>query len=222
MNRRAEMQCGGARAANDNEALAARRLIGPNALTQVADALIARHGSAMASRTFLRAGLGHRLERRPSDMIPAGEAADLNRALFELLGEEEAHGVVRQAGASLADYLLARRIPAAAQRVFRNAPRAFGRALLYAAIAKNAQTFAGGGRFAWRRVDGADHLTIEDSALTLGFTDAPVPVCGLFAATFEGLLRSLIDPRVRVRETRCRAMGGAASTEPLLFLAERV
>lgn len=186
------------------------RRIGPNALTQVADALVASGGRARAEAVFEAAGLWRRLAAPPTAMVPAAEAAALNRALFETLPREEAEAVLARAGARLGDYLLAHRIPRLAQRLIRAAPSRLGRALLYGAIRRNAETFAGADRFSAAISAQSDILTIEESAPAADMRGADGPVCGLFAGTFERLLRVLVSDRLRVREIECAAMGAPA------------
>ncbi len=186
------------------------RRIGPNALTRVAEALTERVGPARADAVFRAAGLAHRFAAPPTAPVPVAEAAALTRALFQAVGPAEAHLTTRRAGALLGAYLLAVRIPRGAQAVIKASPRRLGATLLFAAMARNAATFAGdGGKFSVARAADGWRIRLDGSALAGAESGSALwserPVCGLFSGAFEALLRALVDDGVRVRETCCAA-----------------
>ncbi|MCZ8316929.1 bacteriochlorophyll 4-vinyl reductase [Phreatobacter sp.] len=175
-------------------------VIGPNAVLQHA-AVIRRHGGEARLAQVMAAA---RLSRLPTGdaMIPEGEAAALHRALRTA---PDAEALEREAGAATADYILAHRIPAAAQRLLKALPAALAAPLLSRAIERNAWTFAGSGSF--RRIDSWT-FTLRDNPLVRG-EQAGEPLCAWHAAVFERLYRVLVAPDCRCRETACAAAGAA-------------
>lgn len=175
-------------------------VIGPNAVLQHA-AVIRRHGGEARLAQVMAAA---RLSRLPTGdaMIPEGEAAALHRALRTA---PDAEALEREAGAATADYILAHRIPAAAQRLLKALPAALAAPLLSRAIERNAWTFAGSGSF--RRIDSWT-FALRDNPLVRG-EQAGGPLCVWHAAVFERLYRVLVAPDCRCRETACAAMGAA-------------
>lgn len=182
--------------------------IGPNAITRVAEALSAMEGAGAARRVFSRAGLPQYLLRMPTDMVDETHVTRLHQALVEYLGAPRARAIGRRAGQYTADYLLAHRIPAAAQRALRILPAAIASRLLAQAIARHAWTFAGTGTFSARHGRPTTFL-VADSPICRGQMST-VPCCDFYAATFERLYARLVHPYAQVVETDCRAMGAAA------------
>jgi divinyl protochlorophyllide a 8-vinyl-reductase len=184
---------------------AASGRIGPNAVTRIAQALEVGQPTGMTRRVFEAAGLGFWLVRPPEEMVEEGAVARLHASLIAELGEARARQISWEAGSLTGDYLLARRIPRLAQALLRALPRRLAARLLLAAISRHAWTFAGSGRFAYAFTPGLV-LTIKGSPLCrLVRTDEPA--CAYFAATFERIFRAILDPRTRVTETACEAMG---------------
>ena len=179
--------------------------IGPNAVTQTVAALRARLGDVFALET-LRSATGRTLETLPEAMVPEEEANALMAAVRATCGETEGAALLRDAGVRTAAYLLANRIPVPAQWVIRALPQGLGMRLLLAAVSKHAWTFAGTGRFTYR-VGSPTVLRFADCAICRGHHTASV-ACDYYAATFETLLRTLVDDRTRVREVECSAAGG--------------
>ncbi len=182
--------------------------IGPNAVTRVAEALTARDGPGACRTVFEAAGLAHHLDAPPTAMVDEADVAALHRALFDVLGAEEAAEVAWEAGRLTGLYLLAHRIPRPAQAILRHLRRPLAARILLKAIARHAWTFAGSGTFAhgfdpglWLRLDGSP--VCRDIR-----TEAPA--CHYFAATFETVLAAMLGPRTRVVETDCAAAGAAA------------
>jgi len=177
-------------------------LIGPNALTQLLDPIARRHGSGRLSELLDRAGIAALPDM--TALIAEAPVAKLHRDLRQAL-PETAPAIAREAGIATARYILAYRIPKPAQTLLRLLPAALAGRLLAKAIAKNAWTFAGSGRFriaAWRPLT----FEIADNPLVRGET-AQGPLCHWHVAVFETLLRSLADPKAHVIETDCCAAG---------------
>lgn len=184
--------------------------IGPNALTRTLEAVIALEGQQGAARVFGAAGLSRYLEQPPTGMVPEGDVTALYRAVRDQLGEDRARSVGWIAGRRTADYLLAHRIPRAAQRVLRLLPAPLSARVLCAVIARHAWTFAGSGRMACRHGHGV-RIVIESCPLCRA-TIADAPVCDYFAGTFERLFGALVQAEARARETACAATGAPSCT----------
>jgi divinyl protochlorophyllide a 8-vinyl-reductase len=184
-------------------ALAGR--IGPNAVTRLAEAMASRHPREVTRHVFEAAGLGFWLVRPPEEMVEEGAVARLHASLIEELGEARAREISWQAGLLTGDYLLRRRIPALAQAVLRALPRRLAARVLLRAIARHAWTFAGRGRFGYTFSPGLT-LTIKSSPLCR-LVRTEEPACAYFAATFERIFQTIVDPRTRVVETACEATG---------------
>jgi divinyl protochlorophyllide a 8-vinyl-reductase len=141
-------------------------------------------------------------------MVPESDVSALHAALRRALGPDAAAAVSLDAGMRTGDYLLAHRIPRAAQAVLRALPAPLAARVLARAIARHAWTFAGSGTFAF--APGRPfRLSIAGCPLCRDVR-ANEPVCGYYAATFERIFRALASPRARVRETACAASGAPA------------
>jgi divinyl protochlorophyllide a 8-vinyl-reductase len=176
--------------------------IGPNAVLQLLPVVEERLGAARVGPLLAAAGLGG-----PPDgtaMIPQGEAVRLHRAV-RAAEPVSWPGLLAEAGARTADYILANRIPAPARTVLRLLPAGPAAHLLSGAIARHAWTFAGTGRF--RAVD-AWTFEIAGNPF-VGEETSAHPLCVWHAAVFEGLYCSLVSERCRCREVRCGAQQGA-------------
>lgn len=135
-----------------------------------------------------------------------GPAAALHRAVR--VHRADAADLLARAGQGTAAYILAHRIPPAAKALLRWLPQAVAVQLLSRAIARNAWTFAGSGRF---RIACRSPLALElaDNPMIRGEA-ATKPLCHWHAAVFTGLFRALVTPRARVVETACAAHGAPA------------
>ena len=185
--------------------------IGPNALLQLLPVLEAAIGPRLTVQLFAQAGV----DRVPVDaMIAEGPVAQVHQSVRARL-PNRAPALLREAGLRTGDYILAHRIPAAAQRVLRLLPRGLAARLLAQAIARNAWTFAGSGTF----------RILSRSPMVFGIADNPVvrgelaaqPICDWHVAVFERLFAELVDPRVKVTETACCACGAPACRFELRF-----
>lgn len=182
--------------------------IGPNAILQVMAAAESLLGHAHRDALLHGAGLYRYLESPPQSMVPQADVAALQRHLREYLGSSTARDVAIEAGQRTAVYLLAHRIPAMVQLVLRHLPRGLSCRILAAAIARHAWTFAGSGRFHVARGSPL-RFTITGNPLCSAIR-ADQPACDYFVATFEGLFRSVVDPKIRVVERCCEACGDEA------------
>lgn len=179
--------------------------IGPNAVIQTVAALSVRVGDLLAGQT-LSTATGRTLETLPEEMVLEEEANALMAAVRAQCGEAEAAAVMWESGERTAAYLLANRIPKPAQTLIRLLPAALGMRVLLSAVSKHAWTFAGTGRFTYR-VGRPTVLRFADCAICRGHRTGSA-ACDYYAATFETLLRTLVDDRTRVREVECSATGG--------------
>jgi divinyl protochlorophyllide a 8-vinyl-reductase len=183
-------------------------VIGPNALTRLAEAITDRCGEGACRAVFAAAGQGHYLDTPPEAMVDEAHVARLHEALHRAFDPEEAAAISREAGRRTAAYLLAHRIPALAQGALRVLPGPIAARLLVRAIARHAWTFAGSGTFSYAFAPD----------LTLTLKNAPVarrlktrcPACAYYAATFEGVFAAMLGPRTRVAEITCQACGDDA------------
>lgn len=193
------------RARDHTTAHAAR--IGPNAVTQLIPALRRAGLEAQTARLFDGAGAGDWMADPPSGMVDAARVAQVHRAVRAALPRARSEAVLAEAGRLTAEYLLANRIPRAAQAVLRCLPPAAASRLLVPAIAAHAWTFAGAGAFS--AVAGAPSvIEIAGNPLCAG-ERADTPVCAWHAAVFQRLFRALVSSRTRVREVACEACGDA-------------
>mgnify|MGYP001105369086 CR=1 FL=1 len=180
--------------------------IGPNAIIRVAEALVARQGSARPC--FEDAHLAHYLAELPQEMVDEREVIALQQALRGRLGLDEAGAVSRDAGLRTGDYLLAHRIPKPAQVLLRLLPARPASAVLLSAVGKHAWTFSGSGHFSFATGNPV-RVTITDCPICRGAA-AERPLCDFYSATFERLFRTLVSRRTQVHETQCQAMGAGA------------
>jgi divinyl protochlorophyllide a 8-vinyl-reductase len=141
----------------------------------------------------------------PSDMVPETEVTRLYAALRARLDRETARRIARDAGRRTAGYVLTHRIPHFAQGLFPALPRPLGRRALMLAIRANAWTFAGSARIRMRFAAPAS-ISLRDCPICRN-AKVKEPACVYYAATFEHLFRTLIDPAYRVEEVACQAEG---------------
>lgn len=183
-------------------ALADEARVGPNAVTQLSVAIEARCGAATADAVFAAGGLLPYRAHPPSQMIPQSEAVAAHRALYATLARSDAAAIAADAGRRTADYLLAHRIPKAAQVVLKLLPPKTAATLLLKAISRHAWTFAGSGQFGYEITD---PVILEIAANPLAMNP-----CAWHVGVFERLFRVLVSPSARVVETECTADGAPA------------
>ncbi|WP_180132214.1 bacteriochlorophyll 4-vinyl reductase [Rhodoferax sp. BLA1] len=179
--------------------------IGPNAIIRVAETLHETFGSDVTAGLLTQAGLGHYLEQLPDKMVNEAEVLRLHQVLREQLGQPTFADITWKAGLKTADYLLANRIPKAAQLVFKALPAAASARLLLKTIGGHSWTFAGSGQFSYE-VGQTVLLTIHNNPLCRD-VHTEVPVCYFYSATFVRLFQVLVHPKTQVKETACEAKG---------------
>ena len=187
----------------DGGHIAAR--IGPNAVLQLAPAMDRYAGEA--ARRALFAPLGFDPLPDAEAMIDERPVAALHRALRRD-HPETAERIASAAGTATAEYILAHRIPRAAQSVLRALPASLAAPLLTRAILAHGWTFCGSGQLS---AEGRDPVmfTLENNPIPQ-VGESAMPVCHWHAACFERLFTRLVYPRSRVIETACCATGAPA------------
>lgn len=182
--------------------------IGPNAIIRVADALLEQVGRETMEKIFRAAGLDAYLDALPQQMVEEEEVTALHRALRAELSQEAARAASVRAGMLTGDYLLANRIPRAAQAVLKLLPPSLASRVLLKAIGSNSWTFAGSGEFS---AHAAYPVTVAVAGCPIcRGAAAEVSLCDYYAATFERLYSVLVSPRAKVVEIACQAKGADA------------
>jgi len=184
-----------------------RGRIGPNAIIQTAAALRERVGVARAD-ALVAAATGRALGAWPETMVDESEVIRLVHAVHEDLDPALREAVMRDAGVRTAEYLLANRIPRAAQRVLRLLPGALALRMLLFAISRHTWTFAGTAHVDLRYGATAS-LRMRGCPMCRGL-HATAPDCHYVAATLAHLAQRLADAAYEVVETACEAQGGTA------------
>lgn len=185
--------------------------IGPNAIIQTVGALEEAWGREETQGFLRRMGRSDLVERLPTTMVEEQEFVALIDALRAEAGAAEAGRILARSGERTAGYLLAHRIPRPAHVVLPLLPPAAGLRVLLRAIAAHAWTFAGTGRFSYAVGRGEAILRLADCPECRGVAAAE-PICHYYEQCFQTLLQTLIDRRVRVRETACVACGAEDCT----------
>lgn len=177
--------------------------VGPNAVLQVALALEAAGGLALADRVFDYADRRVLRLNPPDAMIPQTDAIAVHQALYAALDRPKAEAIARDAGWRTADYLLANRIPPAVQWVLKSLPPPFAAHALIKAIGAHAWTFSGSGRF---------FAHVSSGCCILGIADNPLATqpCAWHVGVFERLFQVLVSARTHVVETACVGAGAPA------------
>jgi divinyl protochlorophyllide a 8-vinyl-reductase len=192
--------------------------IGPNAILRLVEALDERFGRTKTEAVFRSAGQQEHLAALPDAMVDERAITALYTSLPAQLGGAEAAEVSAHAGLLTGEYLLAHRIPAAAQRVMKLMPAALAARTLLVAVDMHSWTFAGSGTFERQHVEHAGgggrsrvywRLSIANCPICRGAKSAE-PVCAYYAATFERIFREVVATSARVAETECQANGATA------------
>lgn len=176
--------------------------IGPNAIIQARAAMEALGRDRLADVVLERAGLTRYIHEPPTGMVPQVEVAALFEAMSACCSPGEVLELTREAGLRTGDYILAHRIPLAAQRLLQHLPRVLAAPLLLSAIRRHAWTFAGDGfvTCSYRR----------PVSISIANNPIAMPGCPWHVAVFERLFAELVDQRVRVCHERCCAEGAPA------------
>ncbi len=180
--------------------------IGPNAVIQLANAIVASHGQALAKQIYADANLLHYLSDEPDRLIDEQEVIRFHRAARKRLGDEFYRERARVAGRLTGDYLLANRIPRLVQWLLSGLPKWLAIKTLNKAIKNNAWTFVGSGHFSISSSGSATLLTIENSPLARD-CDRAGGACDFYTATFERLYQQLVDENLTLQEHCCIAAG---------------
>ena len=184
--------------------------IGPNAIIRTVEALREILGEAKTAALLKQAGLDGYGREFPHDMVAEAEVTSLFTTIYRELGNRCAREVARSSGERTGDYLLANRIPRAAQTALKLLPATLASRGLLAAIRGKTWTFAGSGSVVLS--DGRPALvTFTDCPLCRG-SSAEASVCDYYAATFERLYRVLVHPSAAAAEISCRAAGAPHCT----------
>ncbi|WP_297772402.1 bacteriochlorophyll 4-vinyl reductase [uncultured Roseovarius sp.] len=179
--------------------------IGPNAVLQLAPVMDRIVGERARRALFEPVGF----DPLPGNdaMIDERPVAALHRALRRD-HPEVAQQIATAAGIATGDYILANRIPRAAQTLLHALPASLAAPLLMRAILAHGWTFCGSG-----------HLTAQGHhpvIFTLETNPIPqtgesaTPVCHWHAACFERLFARLVHARSQVIETTCCATCASA------------
>jgi divinyl protochlorophyllide a 8-vinyl-reductase len=177
--------------------------IGPNAVIQLGETLLAHGRRSLAREVYLAAGHPDWLAAPPAEMLPEAAVAELHAALRRLLPEAEAAAFAAEAGRRTGDYVLANRIPRPVRMTLRLLPPPLSSRLLLEAIEAHAWTFAGSGRFTCR----AGLPAVVEIA---GNPLAGPSGCDWHTAVFERLFQRLVHDRAEAHETRCCGRGEAS------------
>ncbi len=185
-------------------------LVGPNAVTRLAEALRAQGGETVTQGLFRSIGRSAWLAAPPTSMLPAAEVARLHRAVRDTLGPTSAAAVLADAGRRTATYLLAQRIPTPARWLLARLPRWLATRVLLTMLRRNAWTFGAKGRFG---ATGGSRpaLIIVGNPLCAPAPGQPgdAPVCAWHEAVFETLFQAVVSPAAHVHEISCIAQGDA-------------
>lgn len=183
-----------------------RDRIGPNSIIQTVAALRERLGPVGGDSALRSWGHGGLTSALPQSMVPEAEFNQLARSVLDGLGPVAGQEVLERAGVLTAEYLLAHRIPRAAQYLLPWLPARLSFRILSQAIRAHAWTFAGSGVFG---IEFGPHpaYSITGCPMCRGLTTTSA-TCSFYRATFERLLRQLIHPNTVVEEVECEASGG--------------
>ena len=151
------------------------------------------------------AGLESYAAEMPSEMVPEGDVTALYRTLRTRLSESAADASMRLAGRKTAAYLLAHRIPRAAQAILRSLPGRLAAPVLLRAITRHTWTFAGSG-IGSAAVGPPVRISIAGCPLCRD-SIATAPICRYYAESFEALFRELVSARASASEIHCEAAG---------------
>ncbi len=176
-------------------------------MTRLAEAL-SKAGDSADHRVFAAAGL-LRISPARRGRWCRTRCRRASRGAPRGVGLPQAARIADQAGRLTADYLLANRIPGLAQRTLGLLPPTLALGLLLRAIGRHSWTFAGRGRFGWRREGETFILTLAGGPVSRD-VEAEAPVCAYYAATFERIFAVILRRPVLVVETACQATGAAA------------
>jgi divinyl protochlorophyllide a 8-vinyl-reductase len=182
-------------------------VIGPNAVLQLMEALKVAGLGDLSAPIFATAGVAEWLTEPPTAMVDQRPVARLHQVLRAVSSPQEGAALMADAGRLTADYILANRIPQAAQMVLKLLPARLAAAVFVPAIKAHSWTFAGTGQFTGQ-AGLPTVFTLTGNPLCAG-ERAAAPVCAWQAAVFQRLFQVLVSPAAIAVETECEASGGA-------------
>ncbi len=189
---------------------AAAGRIGPNAIIRTVEALRDTLGDARTAALLGAAGLAGYDRELPHEMVAEHEVTALFGTLYRELGNRRAREIAQLSGERTGDYLLANRIPRAAQTALKFVPATLASRGLLAAIRGHTWTFAGSSTVVL--TDGRPALvSFADCPLCRGLK-AENSICDYYSATFERLYRVLVHPDAKASEVSCQAGGAPVCT----------
>ena len=182
--------------------------IGPNSVLQLAPAM--DHIAGTGARRALFAPLGFDPLPDATSMIDEARVATLHGALRRQ-HPENAREIFVAAGQGTGDYILAHRIPHAAQTLLRALPARVAAPILTRAILAHGWTFCGTGTLSAKSGPPVV-FTLSDNPIIRG-ESAPAPLCHWHAAVFERLFSRLVHPRAHAappvpRPAGSKSIGG--------------
>ncbi|RMA41111.1 bacteriochlorophyll 4-vinyl reductase [Rhodophyticola porphyridii] len=180
--------------------------IGPNAILQLVPVLEDAAGPDAVAHMLALAGLSD-LPDPEEGLMEEAPAARLHQVMRAEM-PDVAPMLADAAGRRTGDYILANRIPPAAQAVLKCLPARLAAPMLAKAVAKHAWTFCGSGVFrlvsTWPVV-----FEIADNPVVRG-EHAATPLCHWHAAVFGRLFSALCGPGWHCAEVGCCAQGARA------------
>lgn len=186
--------------------------IGPNAIVQVFAALEEVAGQSTLITVAEKAQLKMCLDHPPTQMVDERHVVRLHQTVRQHLQPSQAEAVLTLGGQLTARYILANRIPKAAQMVLKALPAQLASPLLLKAIARHAWTFAGSGTFT--------HHGSTPALITLSGCPACDDVyrdtepCAYYLATFQGLFQALVHRKSTCRQVFAYAANNTADGAP--------
>jgi divinyl protochlorophyllide a 8-vinyl-reductase len=177
-------------------------VIGPNAVLQLVPVLDRAGGTDWRAEMLAIAGITALPDG--SAMIPEVPVARLHQAVRRARPDLAAE-LGWQAGLATGDYILTHRIPPAVKVLLKALPWRVSAWVLSRAIARNAWTFAGSGRFL---VIKPLIFELRANPLVRGEA-ADHPICDWHRGVFTRLFQTLVHPHLTCIEARCCAQGHA-------------
>lgn len=171
--------------------------IGPNALIQTGEALVAARGEAEARRLLALAGFPDLLDDPPAAMRPEAEFLELVDFLARILPAEALQDTLDEAGRRTGAYVLRHRIPRAARLALHLLPAEPRLRVFLVAVERHAWTFAGSGSFR-REIGPRGCLIGLDHGPAGQASRSPRALAAFHLGAFEILLQEAVDPRIRL------------------------
>lgn len=178
--------------------------VGPNAITRTYEAIVALEDRRLADEIFAHAGLADYVPCPPTAPVPVAEFRALIATTHRLLGRARALAVLADAGRRVGQYVLHHRIPRPMRWLLPRLPAAWSTRVLFAAMRRNAWTFAGHAPVTFDAHAGGRIEIVGAPTAHVRGADA---ACGFYSAAFTVLMAALVRPAPMMREVRCAATG---------------